>query len=122
MCKFIKIDDLAANSLIDVFEMTGSDRVSFDQIIRYGNIIKKVYEEKYHDSMVLILSGDAVFSFIRDYSDFFTIESDGHAEYIVLKNAKNTDYLREEFRSRLSVELLYSFTCKEALNALGIAA
>ena len=122
MYKFIKIEDLAANAIIDIFERKYEDRVSFEQIIQYGNTIKKVYEEKYDDYTVLIMSGVAVSSFIRDYSEYFFIEQKGGQEFIVLRNGIKTEVLREEFRSRLTVELLYSFTCEESLKALGIAA
>ena len=122
MCKFIKIEDLAANAIIDIFEKKGEDRVSFKQIIQYGNTIKKVYEDKYDDYTVIIMSGEAVSSFIRDYSDYFFLERAGGEEYIVLKEGIETVFLREEFRSRLTVELLYSFTCEASLKALGIAA
>ena len=122
MCKFIRIEDLAANAIIDIFEKKGENRVSFNQIVQYGNTIKKVYEEKYDDYMVIIMSGEAVSSFIRDYSDYFFVKREGGEEYIVLIEGTETDFLREEFRSRLTVELLYAFTCEASLKALGIAA
>jgi len=122
VCKFIRIEDLAANAIIDIFEKKGENRVSFNQIVQYGNTIKKVYEEKYDDYMVIIMSGEAVSSFIRDYSDYFFVKREGGEEYIVLIEGTETDFLREEFRSRLTVELLYAFTCEASLKALGIAA
>jgi len=122
MCKYIKIEDLAANAIIDMLEKKGLNRVSYKQIIQYGNTIKKIYDEIYDDYTVLIMSGEAVSSFIRNYSNYFFIDTFENDECIVLKDGITTELLREEFRARLPIELLYSFTCKASMEALGLAA
>jgi hypothetical protein len=68
------------------------------------------------------MSGEAVSSFIRNYSNYFFIDTFENDECIVLKDGITTELLREEFRARLPIELLYSFTCKASMEALGLAA
>ncbi|MDR3364266.1 MAG: hypothetical protein LBS91_04875 [Clostridiales Family XIII bacterium] len=122
MCKIIGIEDLAANALITLLEDSGEQKVSFEQIIRYGNTIREKYDTTFDDYVVLIFSGERVTSFIRDYSDYFEIQYDGGKKYIAIKSdlemPEIIKYLRETFRSRLPIDLLYSFTCQEALDSL----
>ena len=122
MCKFIGMEDLVANALIELIEKNDCNKVKFDQIIRYGNIVIRFLREENDEEAVLLISKYYTNQMIRNYSDFFEIEKDSSGEEsIVLKLDKNVDDLRNHFRAYLSFELLFALTNENSLRELGIA-
>ena len=121
MCKFIGIEDLAANALIELIKSCEKNppEVSFKQLIKYGNAIITDYRVKNNEDAVLVLSREGI-KVIRDYSSFFTINHKEDGDYFTLVDGVSADDLRKEFRSKLPIELLYSFISEEALLELGI--
>ena len=121
MCKFIGIEDLAANALIELIEGKDCNKVSFEQLINYGNVIVKLLD-KLNEEVVLLISNDYTNEVIRNYSDFFRIEKENNEEYFALKNEKSVDDLRLYFRACLTLDLLTAFTDQESLNEIGVCA
>lgn len=119
VCKFIRIEDLAANALIELIEKNNSRRVEFHKLIKYGYAISSILHEK-GDEVILLIQREYTNELIRSYSDFFTIESNEEYDTVVLKEEKTAEDLRNRFRAFLSLDFLLAFTDKESLYELGI--
>lgn len=122
MCKFIGIEDLVANALIELIENNDSRVVSFDQLNKYGAVIVKILREN-NEEAILLVNKHYTTDLIRNYTDFFEIiDLDSENPSIVLKNNKSVDDLRNTFRAFMSIDMLLAFTNKESLLELGVAA
>ncbi|MGB4439331.1 MAG: hypothetical protein WBJ13_08945 [Sedimentibacter sp.] len=128
MSRFIGIEDLAANALIALIEKIGPHcrKVSFEQLVNYGTVVVKILNQNKEDA-VLLLSKDYTNTMIRNYSDFFEIEktnpNDEYSEeFIVLREDKNLQDLRNHFRAFLSLEVALAFSNKDSLAELGVVA
>lgn len=126
MSRFIGIEDLAANALIALIEKQNCRKVSFETLTKYGTIVVKILNENNEDAF-LLLSRDYRNAMIHNYSDFFEIEkvnpNDEYSkEYIVLKEEKTVDDLRNHFRAFLTLNVLRAFVNKTSLAELGVSA
>lgn len=123
MYKFIGIEDLAANALIELIETNGCRRVSFATLVEYGNVVVEVLNRDGKQDAVAIFSRNRTNDLLRNYSDFFEIDSsDPTGDAIVLKPEKTADDLRAYFRAFLTVDWLVAFRDQTALQVLGVAA
>ncbi len=122
MCRFIGIEDLVANALIELLENNPScRRVRFETLMKYGAVVLTVLREK-GDEAVFLVSREHTNELIRNYSDFFEIDhSELDNDAIVLKPEKTVDDLRNRFRAFLTIECLLAFTDKKSLAELGVA-
>lgn len=91
--------------------------VSFNTLINYGNEIVKVLISKNFEA-VLLISRDYTNEAIRNYSDFFSIETLDEEECFILKKEKTAEDLRKCFRGYLSTELLLAFTSNTCVSVL----
>jgi hypothetical protein len=119
MSKFIGIEDLAANALIEMIEKNNTRKVSFEQLRKYGTVIIRWFLEK-DEEAILLISRHYTNEMIRNYSDFFEINDEDETSYIELKDEKSVDDLRNHLRAYLSLEMLIAFTDKNNLIELGI--
>lgn len=120
MCKFIGIEDLVANALIEMIEKNDIRRVSFKQLRKYGTVIVRWLQDNGEEA-VLLVSQYYTNEFIRNYSDFFEVhDNDDSDSYIELKQTKSVDDLRNHFRAYLSIDMLIAFTQKNSLCELDI--
>lgn len=118
--KFIPIEDLVANALIELVEQKGYRQVAYSQLTAYGNsILKILYDEKNTEAVVL-MSRDDVRAMIFHYVDFFKIEEIQGEEFVCLNDEKSAEDLRSHFRAYLSLDMCYAFTSARAIDALGV--
>ncbi|MCL2566028.1 MAG: hypothetical protein FWE24_09510 [Defluviitaleaceae bacterium] len=121
MCKFIGIEDLVANALIELLEKNNCRRVSFETLLKYGAVVLNVLRDK-GDEAIFLLSKEHTNELIRNYSDYFEIDrSEIDSDAIVLKEGKTVDDLRDRFRAFLTVDRLLAFTDDKSLAELGVA-
>lgn len=121
MCRFIGIEDLVANALIELLEKGACRRVSFETLVKYGTVVMSVLRENGSEAVILI-SKEYTNELIRNYSDFFEIDqSELNNDAIVLKAEKTVDDLRNRFRAFLTIDSLLAFTDTKSLAELGVA-
>ncbi len=120
MCKFIGIEDLVANALIEIIEKNHENKVTFEQLGNYGAVIVRWFHDS-GEEVVLLVSRDYTNELIRNYSDFFEVHDSNDANgYIKLKSTKTVSDLRNHFRSYLSIDMLMAFTDKNNLRQLNV--
>jgi len=121
MCRFIGIEDLVANALIELMEKNNCRRVSFETLVKYGTVVIRCLRKNGREA-VFLLSKEHTNELIRNYSDFFEIDySEPNSDAIVLKSEKTVDDLRNHFRAFLTLDCLIAFTDKKSLVELGVA-
>ena len=124
LCKFIGMEDLVANALIEIIEKKKENKVSFEQLRKYGAVIVRWFKDNAdNEEVVILVSRFYTNELIRNYSDFFKIiDSSKGDSYIELKETKTAEDLRNHFRSYLSIDTLLAFTDKNSLLALDVGA
>jgi len=119
--RFIGIEDLAANALIELLEKSGCRRVDFETLLKYGNAVTNVLRENGYEA-TLLFSKEYTNELIRNYSDFFEIDhSDQKYDAIVLREEKTVEDLRNRFRAFLTLDYLLAFIDRKSLAELGVA-
>lgn len=117
MCRFIGMEDVVANALIELIEDKGCRIVNTKQIMEYGAQIVRFFMEN-GEQAVLLISRDYTNEFIYNYSEYFEIIERGNEEYIVLKDDKNADDLRAYFRACVSLDYLKAFISEQSIAVL----
>ncbi len=121
MCKFINLEDLVANALIEMIEKNNTNKVSFEQLRKYGNMLISWFKNNNNEDVILLLSKHYISELIYNHPDYFEIYDNNETDnYIKLKQTKTAKDLRDRFRSYLSVDMLMAFTDKENLRELSI--
>ncbi|WP_156831333.1 hypothetical protein [Desulfitobacterium sp. PCE1] len=121
MYRFIGIEDLAANALIELLEKGDCRRVDFETLVKYGHAVISVLREN-GDEATLLLSKEYRNELIRNYSDFFEIiHNEQKNDAIVLREGKTVEDLRNRFRAFLTLDCLRAFTNSKSLAELGVA-
>jgi hypothetical protein len=119
MYKYIGIEELASNALIELLERENRRYVSFEKLHRFGMTIVQILSEKGNGAILTMdLAGRN--NLIHDYSDFFEIAERKGKESIILKDEKTAEDLRLRFRAYMGIDTLLACLDKEALKALGI--
>lgn len=116
MCKFIGSEILAANALIELFELSKINKVKFDQLDAYGIQAVQYYQNKFKDKMVIFISKSSFENLVIDYSDCFEIKN----SELYIKQGVTTDLLRERFRGPLMYEVFKTLVSRDVIKALGI--
>ena len=122
MYRYIDMEDLVANALIELMKHGESDRkVSLKMLSDYGTAIAKFLSNQGQDA-ILLLTKQSTYEFVYDYAEFFSMETYDGTEYIELKNGVTMDDLRRHFRKNLTVDFAKALTRSESLTALKIGA
>ena len=113
MCTFIKMEYLVASALVELYEKKNIDRISFEDIQKYGF---KVEETLLNDkiNVVLLYSNNYTKEFLEDYSQYF--ERDG--EYIKIKTGITTQQIRERILAYISVNILLVLLNSDSLGVI----
>ena len=120
MCKFIKIETLVANALIELIEKNNCRSVEFARIMEYGRAVFEALQAKGEEA-VYLASRDDTSKMMRNYADFFEINRNSLDTVMVgLRDGKTAADLRSQFRAFLTLEHLFAFTNSRALVELGI--
>lgn len=120
MYKYIGIEDLAANALIELLERKNCREVSFEVLRNYGMTIVRILTAA-GKGAILTMNQEDTYNMLHDYSDFFDIKESNGQESIILKTGKTAQDLRTHFRAYLGLDSLIAFTTKESIQVLGIA-
>lgn len=120
MCKYIGVEDLAANALIELLESSNINTVKFKTLYEYGIEVLKVLKQNGQEA-VLLFSRNHTDGMLRNYSDFFEIiTTPSGDDCIALRAEKTVTDLRNHFRAFLTLNLLMAFTDKQSLTKLGV--
>ena len=103
MCKFIGIEILAANVLINLIESSNRRSVSLEELNKCGIEVVNILEKEFKEKAVVLYDKNRIGSFVIDYSDFFEYENE---TLYVKDSVENTEQLRDWFRGTLSFEIL----------------
>lgn len=121
MYRYIGIEDLVANALIELMKRGESRKVSLQTISDYGTVIVRLLTKQGQDA-ILFLTRESTYEFVHDYKEFFSIKLYDGIEYIELQNNVTIETLRNQFRKNLTVDLAKALIRRESLSALGISA
>ncbi len=103
MCKFIGVEILAANVLINLIESSNRRSVSLAELNKCGIEVVNILEKEFNETAVVLYDKNRIGSFVVDYSDFFEYEND---TLYVKDSVEDTKQLRDWFRGTLSYEIL----------------
>ncbi|MDR2713702.1 MAG: hypothetical protein LBB91_11380 [Clostridiales bacterium] len=117
MYRFIGMEDVVANALIELIETQHCRRVKTKQIMKYGASIIRYFMGN-GEQAVLLISRDYTNEFIYNYSDFFEIINEHGVEYIALKANKTLDDLYGYFRACMPSSFLQAFLDEKSRAAL----
>lgn len=105
MCKFIGVEVLAANALIDILELNNGMRsITLEDLNDYGIEVVDFIATNFKERAVVIYDNNRVLNLVIDYSEFFDYDNN----VLSVKEGVTSDMLRERFRSPLSYEVLYA--------------
>jgi hypothetical protein len=102
MCKFIGVEVLAANALIDAMENEVGRSITFSKLEEYGIKVVKFLENNYTEQAIILYNENNIGNRILNYSDFFEV----HDNEISVKEDVTSEQLRKKFRAPLAYELL----------------
>lgn len=119
MCFYIKIEDLAANALIEMLKKNQGRFVSYDDLRAYGTKVVELLSEQ-GEKAVLIMSREDTSTLLRDYTDFFEEREVNSRIGLYLKDEKTTTDLVQQFRGYLAFDVLLALMSKTSLQALGV--
>ena len=102
MCKFIGVEIIAANALINIIESGKGRSVSLHDLNKCGIEVVNYLEKEFKEKAVVLYDKNRIGNFIIDYSDYFYYSHD----ILYVKEGVTTEQLRERFRGQLSFEIL----------------
>lgn len=102
MCYYVRVEDLAANALIELLEKNPNTReVSIKALEKYGIEVIKLLEANDGEKGVLLLSRGRVLSMVKECSDLLgTKNIDAPNASIVLRGDKSSEEYIEELVNR----------------------
>lgn len=117
MCVRIKIEDLAANAILELFMRAEKKGVRFDDLRRYGDCVVKILEESGEDA-ILMYSRESRQRLFSDYSAFFEpIPGNDGWDGIRLRDGVAPESLWY-FRLRITARMLQAFCDNKAYEEL----
>ena len=114
MCKFIGVEILAANALIEALDNAMIGSVSFSKLEEYGVKVVSFLESTYNEQAVILYNEHQIGNRILNYTDYFEVTDDS----IVVKCGVTVDDLRRKFRAPLTYEVLKAFLSEEAKKVI----
>lgn len=113
MCKFIGVECLAVNALIELYGEK-IQRISFKNLVDYALSVVEQYKKECGQMAVLIFDPDDLYRLVVNHSDFFDIEQDGDTKYLCLNQDIDINKVKKRFRWTLSYRMII------ALNKVGV--
>ncbi|MCL2134602.1 MAG: hypothetical protein FWH37_03490 [Candidatus Bathyarchaeota archaeon] len=118
MCYTIRIEDLAANALIEILAKNEDKRfVSYKELDEYAAVIVKILHS-HGEKVVLLLSRENTGRMFRNYSNIFEEKTEDELEGISLKDNVQINDLIQQFRGYLALNVFLAFIDKRALAKL----
>lgn len=122
MCFYIGIEDLAANALIEIMDMSADDKVSvsYRKLEDYGAKVVELLRSEKEEKAVLVLSRNNTNAFFHDYSDIFEETELEDGAGIRLKEGVSQKELIYKFRGYLAIDVLWALMDERSVQALGV--
>lgn len=114
MCKFIGVEILAANALIEALESERDASVSFAKLEEYGVKVVSFLEAKFKEQAVILYNENYFGNRILNYTEYFEISHDR----ISVKEGVTVYELRRKFRAPLTYEILKAFLCEDVRSVI----
>ena len=115
----LTLEDLIPNALIELIENNNSRSVSYPAILQYGNVVVDELKKQNIDC-ILQIHKDTTSQFEDDYKDIFDFFEIANVRYVKTKANINSSYLRKQFRTQQSIDVLVALTSDTSKQALGI--
>lgn len=109
MCKFIGIESIIANALIEKLSLNGK-QLSLEEIKTYGYCVCDIINEKTKERAIIIHEKDSISNFIINYSKYFEIIEENNKEYIKVKEHVDIEDLKDLFRWDLPIYLIEAYS------------
>ena len=117
MCTFIKMEYLVANALVELYEKKQIDRISLDDIRKYGIKVEEILNVKENSKAILLYSSRYTREFLQDYSDYFVYDD----SFIKIKEGVEIEDIREHILSYVSSEILLALLDEKTLEVINAA-
>lgn len=117
MCTFIKMEYLVANALVELYEKKQIDKISLEDIRKYGIKVEEVLNIKENSKAILLYSSRYTREFLQDYSDYFVYDEG----FIKIKEGIEIDDIREHILSYVSSEILFALLDEKTLKVINAA-
>lgn len=114
MCKFIGVEILAANALIEALENAVGNSITFAKLEEYGIKVIKFLEQEFKEQAVILYNENSIGNRILNYAEYFSVSNDS----IEVKKGITARDLRMKFRATLTYEILKAFLCQDARNVI----
>lgn len=117
MCTFIKMEYLVANALVELYENKKIDKISLDDIKKYGIKVEEILNETEGTQAILLYSNQYTREFLQDYSDYFVFEDN----YIKIKSGVSINDIRSHILSYVSIDILLALLDDSTLEIINAA-
>ena len=117
MCTFIKMEYLVANALVELYDKKGVDRISLDQIQKYGIKVEEELNSKENTRAILLYSNVYTKEFLEDYSEWFELIDN----QIKIRSGVGVEDIREHILSYVSVDVLFALLAEKTLRVIDAA-
>ena len=107
---YLEVEDIVANSIIELNKLDGSTEVMIGDAKRYGEEVAKHLKEKKGYYTLLKVNPSTTESFETKYSNYFSKYYEGNSYGYRLVGDKTVEDIVSIFRSPLVLELVDSFT------------
>ena len=114
MCKFIGVEILAANALIEALENEKGSSVTFSKLEEYGIKVVRFLETTYREQAVILYNENQVGNRILNYTEYFEVTDDS----ITVKEGITATDLRRKFRAPLTYEILKALLSEDARRVI----
>lgn len=117
MCKFIGVECLAVNALIELY---GTDirRISFKELADFGLMVVEQYKIESGQAAVLIFDPEDIQGLVINYAEFFDIEQEGDTKYLCLKDNCDILEIKKQFRWTLSYSMIKALSQVSVMTAI----
>ena len=114
MCTFIKMEYLVANALVSLYERKNINKISLEDIRKYGVKVEEELNTTTNSRAILLYSNNYTREFLQDYSDWFEMIDD----YIKIKDGVAIDDIREHILSYISMDILIALLNVNSLKVI----
>lgn len=114
MCKFIGVEILAANALIEALENERDGSVTFTKLEEYGVKVISFLATKFNEQAVILYNENQFGNRILNYTEYFDVDQG----CIRVKEGITVYDLRRRFRAPLTYEILKAFLCEEVKSVI----
>lgn len=112
---YLTIEDIVANSIIELNKIDGSKKVLIEDAIKYGEEVANHLKKRGYYTR-LKLNSHLTEQFEINYRNYFTKYQQDNSYGYELNKSKEIEDIIKEFRNESIQEAIESFTDKEVIN------